>query len=387
MTSVFARSETDAEVPWLRESLRRLRLTGMQIHVLAPSWRGLANHSIDGIPVYRFRYAPKPLEILTHDEGAPSKLARRPWFQILAIPYILMGAWACWRLCRRFKPDVIHAHWPFPHGLMAWPAGRFLGIPLVLNFHGAELLLTKRYPWVAVALRFVLQRAQGIICNSSFTSSAVKKLHRVETRIIPYGTTIAYRGLPARPLRENEVFNVLFVGRHIERKGIEYLIQAAELLSADRFCIRIVGQGDLTDRLKGMARGLRHVVFTGKLNSVELQEEYARAHCFVLPAIVDSKGDTEGLGVVLIEAAEAGLALVASDVGGIPDVVIHGKTGLLVAPRDSRVLAQTLIQLSEDDSLRQRLVINAQLHIRAHFDWDVITRKQISLYQEVRLQR
>jgi len=106
-----------------------------------------------------------------------------------------------------------------------------------------------------------------------------------------------------------------------------------------------------------------------------------------LPAIVDSKGDTEGLGVVLIEAAEAGLALVASDVGGIPDVVIHGKTGLLVAPRDSRVLAQTLIQLSEDDSLRQRLVINAQLHIRAHFDWDVITRKQISLYQEVRLQR
>ncbi|GBU27955.1 glycosyltransferase [Treponema sp. R8-4-B8] len=112
-------------------------------------------------------------------------------------------------------------------------------------------------------------------------------------------------------------FKVLFVGRHIERKGIEYLLKAAAMLDSAKFEIRIAGHGDLTEKLKKQAAkdAPEQVVFLGKLSREDLEKEYQNACCFILPAIIDSKGDTEGLGVVLIEAAQYGLPIIASDDG------------------------------------------------------------------------
>ena len=76
--SVYPRFEKDNEVPWLRKSVATLRELGVEVEVLAPSYKGLASHTIDGVTVHRFRYAPKNLEILTHDEGAPTKMAKHP---------------------------------------------------------------------------------------------------------------------------------------------------------------------------------------------------------------------------------------------------------------------------------------------------------------------
>ena len=87
--SVYPRFHEDAEVPWLRTSIAHLKKAGLQVQVLAPAYRGLKSHEIDGVPVNRFRYAPANLEMLTHEEGAPSKMASKPWLQLLAIPYII----------------------------------------------------------------------------------------------------------------------------------------------------------------------------------------------------------------------------------------------------------------------------------------------------------
>ena len=431
--SVYPRFQEDSEVPWLRSSIEHLKKAGVEIQVLAPSYKGLKSHDIDGTHVNRFRYAPAAWEILTHEEGAPSKMASKPWLQLLAIPYIINGFIQCLRICRKWRPDVIHAHWPFPHAYIALGAAKLFKIPLVLNFHGAELLLIRKKKWVKPLLKFAIGRAQAVFANSSFTAGKIKAIRNVNVEWSPYGTTLETKDNSGVILNEREdnlkrresqpclhgydraskvgatphpvtitphavngKFKILFVGRHIERKGIRYLIEAAKYLPRDKFEIRIVGGGDLTEQLKQQAALLDErretkdertqsasIIFTGKLSPEDLANEYRTANVFTLPAIVDSKGDTEGLGVVLIEAMELGLPIVASNVGGIPDVVINGESGILVPEKDPEALADAFKRLEENPSLIEKLLVGARKRINECFTWNGIIERQIDVYNKV----
>lgn len=387
--SVYPRFHEDAEVPWLRTSIAHLKKAGLDIQVLAPAYKGLKSHEIDGVKVNRFRYAPASWEFLTHEEGAPSKMANKPWLQLLAIPYIISGFFKCIKICRKFKPDIIHAHWPFPHAYIALGAAKLFKIPLVLNFHGAELLLIRKKKWVKPLLKFAISQAQAVFANSSFTASKIKALRNVDVEWSPYGTTLETGTGNAEPHPVQGKFKILFVGRHIERKGIRYLIEAAKYLPRDQFEIRIVGVGDLTEELKKLASesatpDSAEIIFTGKLSPEALANEYKTANVFTLPAIVDSKGDTEGLGVVLIEAMELGLPIVASNVGGIPDVVIDGETGILVPEKDPEALASAYKRLAADPKLVKRLLAGAQKRIAECFTWDGIIERQIAVYNKLK---
>ena len=402
--SVYPRFQEDAEVPWLRTSIAHLKKAGVEIQVLAPAYKGLKSHDIDGTHVNRFRYAPASWEILTHEEGAPSKMASKPWLQLLAIPYIINGFFQCIRICRKWHPDVIHAHWPFPHAYIALGATKLFKIPLVLNFHGAELLLIRKKKWVKPLLKFAIGQAQAIFANSSFTAGKIKALRNVNVEWSPYGTTLEDNKdesgvilsetkdpVTIVPHPVNGKFKILFVGRHIERKGICYLIEAAKHLPRDKFEIRIVGVGDLTEQLKAQAATMQSVndeksaeiIFTGKLSPEDLANEYKTANVFTLPAIVDHKGDTEGLGVVLIEAMELGLPIVASNVGGIPDVVVDGESGILVPEKDPVALADAFKRLEADPTLIQKLLAGARKRIEECFTWDGIIERQIEVYKRL----
>ncbi len=382
--SVYPRFESDNEVPWLRKSIETLKKENVEVEVLAPSYKGLRSHSIDGVPVHRFRYAPKNLEILTHDEGAPTKMAKHPSMQLLAIPYCISGFFKCIQLAHQKRFDIIHAHWPFPHALIALGASRLFKIPLVLNFHGAELLLIRKKKWIRPIMKFIIGRAQAIFANSRFTAQKISALRPAHIEWSPYGSPIRFDGTPTVHPHTGR-YKILFVGRHIERKGIEYLIRAAQRLDPAHFEVRIVGKGDLTPALQKLAAELapQTVTFTGPLSPEDLRREYVNANCFVLPAIVDSKGDTEGLGVVLIEAMQSGLSVVTSNVGGIPDVVIDGETGILVPEKDPEALARAFQSLEKDPSLEARLVEGANRRIRECFDWKKIAERQIAVYQRL----
>jgi glycosyltransferase involved in cell wall biosynthesis len=391
--SVYPRFHEDAEVPWLRTSIAHLKQAGVEIQVLAPAYKGLKSHEIDGMKVNRFRYAPAGWEFLTHEEGAPSKMASKPWLQLLAIPYIISGFFKCIKICRKFRPDVIHAHWPFPHAYIALGAAKLFHIPLVLNFHGAELLLIRKKKWVKPLLKFAIGQAQAVFANSSFTAGKIKALRNVDVEWSPYGTTLESGEISAEPTQAphpvNGKFKILFVGRHIERKGICYLIEAAKYLPRDQFEIRIVGVGDLTDKLKAQAAEVSttpdaaNIIFTGKLSPEELANEYKTANVFTLPAIVDSKGDTEGLGVVLIEAMELGLPVVASNVGGIPDVVVDGVSGILVPEKNPEALASAYKRLAAEPELQKQLLEGARKRIDECFNWSKIVERQIAVYGKV----
>jgi glycosyltransferase involved in cell wall biosynthesis len=345
---------------------------GHSATVLAPSFQGLPSHTIDGIPVHRFRYAPSRWENLTHEQGAPNKI-RTPTYQLLGVPYVAMGIRAAANLARRERFDVIHAHWPFPHGPIASAAHAISGAPVVMNSHGAEYALARRKKWVRPLLRDSLNRAQCLISNSSHTAAEVKALSGRDSAIIPYGSTVQAR---PTPLPRNAIPRILFTGRLIQRKGVEYLIRAMRsILTSRRAILQITGDGDQRATLEQLTHSLglsEHVEFFGFVTNSKLDELYAGCDVYVNPSIVDDHGDTEGLGLGPIEAFSHGRPVVATAVGGIPDVVKHQRTGLLVPEKDPGALANAILSVLDDPLVASALAATGLEFARREFDWDRI---------------
>jgi glycosyltransferase involved in cell wall biosynthesis len=155
----------------------------------------------------------------------------------------------------------------------------------------------------------------------------------------------------------------------IERKGFPVLVRAAKKLRG-RARVVIVGGGEYEPVVRQEIE--RHEVgdvvrLAGRLSNEELSDLYRRCAVFCLPAIVDSRGETEGLGVVLIEAMSHGKPVVASRLGGIVDAVEDGENGLLIPPDDPEALANALLRVFESPELAAKLWENvAERHLKVY---------------------
>jgi glycosyltransferase involved in cell wall biosynthesis len=121
--------------------------------------------------------------------------------------------------------------------------------------------------------------------------------------------------------------------------------------------------------------------FAGRISNRDLYRYYERCSFLVLPAVYDKKGDIEGLGVVLIEAMSYLKPVIASDAGGITDVVENGVNGLLVPPGDTHALARAIKTLATDDVLRKKMGLQAKQIIDEKFNWNKIVSRLIALYK------
>lgn len=376
VTSVYPLTPDGNHGAFIREVILRLQPTGAKFTVFAPAYEGSKSYVLEDVNVYRFRYCLKPFENLVRD-GAPTKLQRQPLYLIAAALYIILGTLQLFWVCCKEKPDLLHVHWPFPHGLMALPASKLLGIPTVFTFHGGEILLANKFGFVADILRWLLSNVSQVTANSTFTASLVRKLYSGRVILIPYGLTIEAK--PPKKRRPNEVPKLLFVGRLDERKGLRYLLEALLLVREKQpVRLRIVGKGILEQEIKTQCKQLNLdavVDFLGFVTKQELAEEYASCDIFVLPAIVDSKGDTEGLGIVMIEALAHEKPVIASAVGGIVDVIRSGTTGLLVPEKNPRALAKSILTLLDDPTKAEEMGRRGLQDIQTRFNWSRIVPK------------
>lgn len=383
VSSVFPRSPDDLEVPWLRRLIAQCREQGIDAHVFVPSFRGLRSHTIDGIPVHRFRYFFAKWETLTHDEGAPNKI-HKFHYKVITLFYILFGCLGLMRLHGREKFDILHVHWPFPHTFFAFAAGLIRPARLMLNFYGADMLLIRKYAFVKRYLDWFVRKADQVVAISNFTAGQVRELRPVDIAIVPYGAALDMDS-SSTPVSADEDI-ILSVGRMIERKGFEYAIRAMPMVrrSRPKAHLYLVGGGPLQASLQGIVDELGlgdAVTLPGKVPTERRDDLLARCSLFVLPSVVDSKGDTEGLGVVLLEAMMYRKPVVGSDVGGIPDIITDSETGLLVPQKDPEALAEAMLRILENGDLARALGEQGHAYVQKTFDWQVITERMVGLYR------
>jgi glycosyltransferase involved in cell wall biosynthesis len=383
LVSTYPRTETDHEVPWLRESVKRLAKRGHLVTVLAPAYLGLRDHTIDGVPVRRFRYAPARLEMLTHGEGAPNKLKKNPVLKFLTLTYVLGGTHAAWRLCRKERIDILHVHWPFPHGLMALLPAWFLGIRVVSTCHSAELALAAGSKLSTAILAYCLKKSVSITANSAHTAKLIKDVCGRRAEIIPWGAAVKIDS-SIQPVPQ-EVPLLLFSGRLIERKGVNYLLRAMPLiLEKQQVRLVITGDGHQRNEWEALAGDLAlngAVRFAGFVSNEELSSLFRSCSIYVHPAIYDSKGDTEGQGVVLVEALSNRRPVVASKVGGIVDVIKHDETGLLVPEKDPEAIATAVLGLLNDPNYARRLGEQGFAYAQTYFSWNRIMSRYETIYR------
>ncbi len=376
--SSFPRRAGDVEDPWQAELVTRLA-AHCDLTVLAPAYRGLRDHDWQGVRVRRFRYLPARWETLTHGGGASVK-GRTPGGKLASVAYLLAGRTAMPRELQRGAYDVLHLHWPVPHAL--WLYGLPRRVRVVLHWYGVELPLARRLPLGLPLLRSALHRADKNIAISSATAAALAPFAPVPPDIIPFGITC---GNAVAHVEDNRP-TILFVGRLVERKGVHVLLQAfarrREQLVGWQLCL--VGDGPQRQALEVLMHGLflgEQVTFCGKVSTAELRARYAGASIFVLPAAADRGGESEGLGVVLLEALHNGVPVIASHTGGITDIVTDGETGLLVPPGDADALGDALVRLAGNAALRARLAAAGQQRVARQFNWESITARVLDAYR------
>lgn len=382
----YPRTERDIIAPWLVELLKRLREAGHDVEVFTSSYRGAGDHLFAGIPVHRFRYFFARWETLTHEESAPDRMRRSLLYRLMPAFYVLAGMIAIWRLCRRERYDVIHVHWPVPLGLWGWAARFARRTALVVTFYGIELRWVKRsLPLLKGFVRRVARRADRVVAISSETAREIKELVDVPVEVIPYTTVIAEPEAPREISPDGKrARTILFVGRLVELKGLTHLIEAVSRLKG-RVPARIIAIGIGPERANlerlAAARGVE-VDFRNKVPDAELHRAFLTSDMLVLPSIVDARGDTEGLGVVLLDAMSYGIPAIASRVGGIPDIIEDGVSGVLVPPADPESLANAIEQLARDPAYAARLAVAGRERLRTRFSWDAIIARWEAVYRQ-----
>jgi len=390
LVSAYPRDPDDVITPWMVETIRRLRPLGVDVEVLAPAYRGLRAQTVGGVAVHRFRYAPRPWETLTHDQTAPDRIRERPAFLGLVPGYVAAGSVAAARLARTGRFGVVHAFWPLPHGVIGLAAKRASGVPLVSTFFGVELTwMEKELPFLAPVLRRIVRGSDAVTAISTYTAGRLtRQVPGADPAIIPFGATVQPPArLPSARTDPAAPFELLFVGRLVERKGVHLLLDALATLSPERpVVLRVVGDGPEGPRLREQAARLglgERVVFHGFVTQDELKARIAACDCFVLPAVVDAKGDTEGLGVVLLEAMSYGKPSIASAAGGIVDIVRDRRNGFLVPPGDAGPLANAVARMMDDPAAAREMGLHGREDVEAGFSWDVIVGRLAEVYRRV----
>ena len=397
LTSTFPERAGDAVPSFVYDLSRTLAgYDELAIHVLTPHVPGSRIFERrDGIAIRRYRYfSPERLELLCHGSGILPNLSRN---RLLAfeVPFFLLSQIVhLHKMIRQWRIDLVHAHWLFPQGFLACLYKRWFNpsIRVICSVHGGDLYGLRTEPFVGMN-RFTVKQADRVIPVSSSLGESIRNdlWRHAQLTTIPMGFD-AVQFLPAdsRERLKKQLFDhegplVLFVGRLVEKKGVSYLIEAIPEIVAEApdALFVLVGGGHLEHTIQERIRRLgieAHLRMTGFVDHSRLSRYYAAADVFVGPSIVAASGDTEGFGLTFAEAAASGCAVVATKVGGIGDVVIHEKTGLLVPEKDSPAIREAILYLIRHPEIRSEMGLQGRAYVTEHFDWQVIGKKFMRVY-------
>lgn len=409
VASTFPASPTDATPRFVRDLVEAMHREdpSRSFAVLAPhvGTETVTYQRHEHFEEFRFGYVwPRGLQRLTK-RGIMPAIAAQPWM-IGVVPFLFLGEYlAMRRLVRTWKPDVIHAQWFTPQGVVAALVARATGVPWVLTTHASDVSVWHKLPFFGSGIvRALLPTAQRITAVSTGTLARARgffdanewAMIEPKVQIIPMGApaivaaastpspsgtsasavaavrTPAAQGAHAAP-------TLLFIGRLAEKKGIPVLLDALSRLEASvRLVIAGTGPEEAALRAQVARLGLtERVDFVGFVTGAAKDALIAAADVVVVPSIVTPSGDAEGLPVVVLEALAAGRLCVATDASGAGDVITDGENGFLVPARDGEALASRLrTVLALDGAARERVAARARESMVA-LQWPRIARRHL----------
>lgn len=393
VTHTYPRFAGDATAPFVESIAAAVGARGHDVEVLVPYHPELEPRDEGGVRVTPFRYAPARLSTWGYGRALRGGRSVRGSMFLLA-PVVGAGLRLGLAGVARRRPfDVLHVHWAVPSGALL--ADRMRAAPSVLSLHGSDVAFGERTRAGRALVRGALRAASAVTGSSDDLVSRAVALGAdpVQARTIRYGVDAdlfspgrgearaeTRRGLGAT---DGELL-VVGVGRLIEVKGFEHLVDAAARVKGVR--VAIVGDGDLRGELEERSRSLgAPVAFVGARDREGVAEAIAAADVVVVPSVVDRYGNVDGLPNTLLEALAGGKPVVATRVGGIPEVVDDGVNGVLVAPGDAASLADALRRMAEAPVERERLAAAARTTALERLSWAETGRAFENAYEEVRL--
>src|SRR5829696_10103251 len=386
---------SDTQATYVHDINRHLVRRGHSVTVVTPGDPSLSREDeFDGVRIVRF-----PLNLpadLTYGRVAQSRVSWLGKFARVAVMgnYLEAQHRAIMAEARERNTDVIHAHWAIPTGPAAVLAARKLGVPSVITMHGGDVYVNPEqgydFPtrwYVRPALHWTLRHARALTaitedCRQHALRAGAPDDH---IRLVFNGTDLRRFSPSDNGSRADSRFgpHMIFACRQLfPRKGIRFLLEAAAELKPQFPDLKVVLAGDGFERpeLARLAGDLgigSDVTFLGWVPNADLPPYYRAAAVSVIPSL------EEGFGIPAAEAMGCETPGVATDAGGLPGVVEHGVTGLVVRRGDSGALARAIGSLLADPQRRRQMGQAGRERALRLFDWDRTAEQFEEIYREV----
>jgi glycosyltransferase involved in cell wall biosynthesis len=294
----------------------------------------------------------------------------------------LLGASRVRKLVRHIAPDILHAHHATSYGLVGAISGYH---PYIISSWGSDVIWSPRQSFLFdIMLRHNLRRADAVTATSRMLAKATATFCPPGTKVhvIPFGVDINFFTPSPRTCQDRSAIIVGTVKTLRPRYGIRELILAFQRI-ADAFPtarLIVVGGGDQHTELQTLIVNLdleNRITLTGQVSHKDVPEYLRGFDIFVVPSLTDR----ESFGVAAVEASASGLPVIASRVGGLPEVVLDGKTGLLVPPGDIDALADAMSRLLADSALRAQMGQAGRQFVLEHYRWEDNAKLMEEIYK------
>ncbi len=272
------------------------------------------------------------------------------------------------------RAGITHLHGHFCHSAttISWLAADMAGVPFSFTAHAKDIYEARHNPGDMLSHKVAAAQFVTTCTAANHTHMAEQLAHPNNLHTVYHGLDIGYFSPMARSHKGR--VRILAVGRHVDKKGFDLLLRALSRLQFDGldFRCRLIGEtGPATKQLYALREELgldEQVSIEPPEPRATLRQSYYNSDIFVLPCRIDDSGDRDGIPNVLAEAMATGLAVLSTNISGIPEIVTDGENGLMVDPDDVDALTATLTTLCKDELLRKRLGKNAAKRIAEVFD-------------------
>lgn len=279
----------------------------------------------------------------------------------------------------------LHAHFAHSPTSVAMFAAEMSGVPFSFTAHAKDI-----YTSDPVQLAEKIRKARFVVTCTRYNKEFLENLagHSREVHCVYHGIDLelffahALTRTPAPP------YTFLTIARIVEKKGLPDILAALALLAREGFPFRwvLIGSGEDKEAIRARVRELdleQHVEMTGTMAHEDVLERFRQADCFVLGCKVAANGDRDGIPNVLAESMALGVPVIGTRVSGIPELVDHERTGLLVDATNSAELAAALKRIVTDQALRAQIIPAARQRVTEVFDNRKLIHELVDLYRQL----